>query len=139
MSQPKPESLKKKTCSLLKTLQSCQYLQNPYKTRNGCNNLSTQAWKLTMFKKIYIFPIDLKLRVPVVALITLFPLKFVKGFKKIPIVLGTYYLASSVLAPEVVNPYYKSSYFMRKDSSLRERVGRKLKEGACGMKRKCKD
>jgi hypothetical protein len=64
-----------KLCSDLK---NCPFspLANPYKLNNsfGEDHLSLYSWKLTVWKRNYVFPIDLKLRVPVVALFTLFPL-----------------------------------------------------------------
>ena len=68
--------MKGKLCDLNKP---CYWnpLSNPYKVnpRTGLDHFSTLAWQLTMWKMENVFPYDLRLRVPVVALLTIFSMK----------------------------------------------------------------
>ena len=50
---------------------------NPYRInkRTGQDHFSTLAWRLTVWKMENVFPIDLRARVPVVALLTAFNVK----------------------------------------------------------------
>ena len=50
---------------------------NPYRInkRTGQDYFSTLAWRLTVWKMENVFPIDLRARVPVVALLTAFNMK----------------------------------------------------------------
>lgn len=52
-------------------------LSNPYKVnpRTGLDQFSTLAWQLTMWKMENVFPYDLRLRAPAVALLTIFSIK----------------------------------------------------------------
>lgn len=52
-------------------------LSNPYTVnpRTGLDHFSNLAWQVTMWKMENVFPYDLRLRAPVVALLTIFSMK----------------------------------------------------------------
>lgn len=52
-------------------------MSNPYKVnpRTGLDHFSNLAWQVTMWKMENVFPYDLRLRAPVVALLTIFSMK----------------------------------------------------------------
>ena len=67
---------KAKVCEMCKP---CYWnpISNPYKInpRTGLDHYSNLAWQVTMWKMENVFPYDLRLRVPVVALLTIFSMK----------------------------------------------------------------
>lgn len=89
-------------------------VSNPYTVnpRTGLDHFSNLAWQMTMWKMENVFSYDLRLRVPAVALLTIFSMKMSRGTSKLLFGGLTYYISASALAPEIINPYYLNRKFI---------------------------
>lgn len=77
----------------------------------GKMNLEESAWKLTMFQKGVVKDYDLRLRSFLLIFSSVLFFSLFRGYKKVPLTVGYFFLGSNVFTPELMNPYHNHNFF----------------------------
>jgi hypothetical protein len=101
-----------------KKIEECQ------KSYQKSNYIKELSWKMAAIQKDQIRPIDFRLRVSSVVLLTAMTFKAFRGLKKLPITIGAYYLYRNFITPELNEPQSKESEFLnQKVKEIKTKIG----------------
>ena len=91
---------------------------------NQSNYIKDWSWNLAAFQKDQIRPLDFRVRVSGVILLTIATFKGFRGLKRFPITYGAYCLYRNIITPELNEPKSRESvYIDNLVKSLKNKIG----------------